>query len=107
MPFHPILPTEVARLSIIIIFVIWLSWVPTGDPEARVSVRDISYVFGGLALGIFSVAIYSRLMARRMKSATLYRDMRRFNRVTRIARLAIPAWFAVLVFLCDFPLFLF
>ena len=94
-----------ARLSIIIIFVIWLSWVPTGEPEARVSVRDILYVFGGLALGILSVAIYSRIMARRLKSATLYRDMLRFNRVLRIARLAIPVWFAILVFLCDFPLF--
>lgn len=87
-----------------LIFMVWLSWTPgsSGAP-AFADVGRWVPLFGSLALLILLVGLWSRKAALRLTGRSLSRDMRRFNRLMRLSRMLIPAWFAVAVYLGDWP----
>jgi STE24 endopeptidase len=67
-------------------------------PVERPNSRDMSLFLGGYLVLVLSMALWSRVMARRIHSVTLHRGLRRYNWGMFLARLAVPAWMAVGVF---------
>ncbi len=93
-----------ARISIILVFMIWLSWTPSHQHIAPGdSVFWLRIAFGFLCVAILGLALYSRVLSRTLAGATYPRVFVRFNRVMKLARLMIPTWFALVVFGLDFP----
>lgn len=54
---------------------------------------------GGLTLVVLFLGLWSRVVARNVCGSTLQRNLARFNRSLMVARLMIPVWFGVAVFL--------
>ena len=93
-----------ARLSLMLIFMVWLSWTPgPGADAARPDVEYFPPLFGALAILILGMGLWSRFMARRLSSRTLHRDVRRLNRLMRFTRTLIPVWFAAAVYFGHWP----
>ncbi len=82
---------------------IWLSWSPADGAAAPRYLHECAALFGSMGMLLLSMGLYSRMMARRVTAPTFYRNVYRFNRVTRFCRFAIPVWFAVAVFALDWP----
>jgi len=70
----------------------------TPAPIERPNPRDTSLFLGGYAVLVLLMAVWSRVLARRIQNVTLHRGLRRYNWGMLMARLSVPAWMAVGVF---------
>lgn len=77
-------------------------FIPLPNPPVaaaeRPSRRDIGLYLGGYVVLVLMMAIWSRVMARQIHSVTLHRGLRRYNWGMFMARLTVPAWMVVGVF---------
>lgn len=92
----------VARASLLVIFMLWLSWTPNAALESP----SVHHLAALLAVGVGAIAgmgLYSRVMARRLVGATLHQDLRRFSFLIKAMRSGIPLWFGVAVFILNWP----
>src|SRR5687768_6233669 len=66
--------------------------------------RETTLFAGVFVLIVLLLGVWSRVLARHVTGANLYRSLKRFNHAIFAARLAIPVWFGVGVFLLDWPI---
>jgi len=88
-----------SRILLLAVFLIWLSWVPGpvhghGHRVGHVGPESVALFFGGYALLVLGMGIWSRAVSRRLMGRDLQRSMRLISRVVSMARLGVPAWFA-------------
>ena len=81
---------------------IWLSWTPPPEPDHA---GAIHFAGAMLAMGgaLVLMALYCRSLARDLSGVRYERSLRIFNRILLGARIAIPLWFAAMVYGLDFP----
>ena len=87
------------RLLLLLVLVVWMG----GDsapprPIALPSAQRLSLFAAGYALIVLIPALWSRVLARYVAVGNLHRSLGRFLIGTQVARMLIPAWFAVGVF---------
>lgn len=85
-------------LAPLIPFVCWIIWIEQFDraanPDfARLHLGGAVVFLGGYALLVGGMALWGRLLARRISIANLELSLRRFNRMILWARLWVVAWF--------------
>jgi STE24 endopeptidase len=81
---------------------LWLAWVPSRSQAARaIDPADLGLFLGFYLLLVMVMGLWSRLLARRLSGGNLQRSLQRFNRTMFMARLIVPAWFAVGLFLLN------
>src|SRR5690606_6355127 len=78
--------------------------VPSNRDAGSASIDHLGLCAGAIVAAIISVGLYSRVMAKRMSGHSFHRHLRRYNRIMKVARFAIPVWFGVMVYVLDFPL---
>ena len=88
------------RFLVLFLFLIWMAWRPDGAPRPISALLNSQLVlfFGFYLFLIGTLALWSRLLARRVRGTALHRQMRYFDRVIFASRLMVLAWFAVGVF---------
>ena len=88
-----------SRILLLMLFLIWLAWSPRQgavyDGPAWVAVVCFLGVYAMLVL---VMGLWARLMARNVTGGNLRRKLRSFNAVMQGARIFIPVWFAIGVF---------
>src|SRR5688500_13159371 len=76
-----------------------MAWRADAGPSPTiVSLTDIALFLGLYLFVIGMLALWARLLARRVHTVRLARAMRCFNRVMFVARAFVPVWFGVGVF---------
>ncbi len=85
------------RILLLILFVIWLAWTPD-RPMSGADVAGILLFISFYVLLLCMLALWARLLARRVRDDNFQFSLKRFNRVIGAARWLIPAWFAYGVF---------
>ena len=93
-----------SRFLILFLFLIWTAWPGTAPPISRVPWRETGLFLGVFALIVLLLGVWSRVLARHVTGANLHRSVTRFNKAIFAARMAIPVWFGVGVFVLDWPL---
>jgi hypothetical protein len=85
-----------SRLLLLVIFLIWLTWMPGTVGAGRYPLpANVPLFLGGYALLVLGMGVWSRVLARAVGPGQVQRSMRRFTRILSMARLVVPAWFAV------------
>lgn len=88
-----------AIINLLLLFVIWMAWTPQGAGTPWLSAGPgMGVFFGGYAVLVLAVALWSRRLARGVSNERIMDGMRRFNWVITLARMVVPAWFGVGVF---------
>jgi Zn-dependent protease with chaperone function len=99
----------VSRILLLLVFVVWMTGWSAADPAlggrggAPATAPDLTWT-GALpfvafyALLVLVLGLYSRVLARRVAADNMHRSLRRFNWMMLAARVLIPAWLAVGVF---------
>jgi len=88
----------VSRFLILFLFLIWTAW-PGDRAESPALPWGETWLFLGVfALIVLLLGVWSRVLARRLTGRNLHRSVTRFNHAIFAARLAIPVWFGVGVF---------
>lgn len=91
--------TDVSRILLLFLFLLWMAWPPDAQPVQPASVAADTGVFLGLyAALVLGLGAYSRLVARGVASAGFSKRLRRFNQAMLVARILVPAWFGVGVY---------
>lgn len=75
----------------------------TADGGAVHAVRganasDVALFLGGYVVLLLLMGVWSRVLARHVQSAAIYKSLWRYNLAMLLARVAVPAWMAVGVF---------
>jgi STE24 endopeptidase len=89
----------VTRILILILFILWLAWDPSQSMAAAPFWLAMPLFLGGYLLLVVSTGIWGRLTARRVAAWNFHQTLRRFNITMDVARIAIPAWFGVGLYL--------
>lgn len=90
----------VSRLLLIFVFVIWLTgWAGAESRASSVDWAGCLAFVSFYVLLVMLLGLWSRLLARRVGAENFQRSLRRFNRTMFAARLMVPTWFAVGVFI--------
>ena len=92
-----------SRFLLLLVLVGWLSWSVRLEPHTAVplgpnALTNAAIFFAGFAVLILVLAKWSRRAAYRAEFINLNVGLHKFNRHTSLARMLIPAWFAVGVF---------
>ncbi|MEO6435411.1 MAG: M48 family metallopeptidase [Tepidisphaeraceae bacterium] len=87
-----------SRFLLLFLFLIWMAWRAESGGASVLRAADLGMFFGLYLFIVGTLGIWSRLLARRVRRASLERGMRYFNRVAFAARTFVPIWFAVGVF---------
>jgi STE24 endopeptidase len=89
-----------AIVNLLLLFVIWMAWSPSEPGRAWMSPgAGVALFFGGYAVLLVAVGLWSRWLAQRVSNERIMDGMRRFNWVIGLARMLVPGWFAVGVFM--------
>src|SRR5262245_54691573 len=75
-----------------------MAWRAESGRPAPLRPLDLARFFGFYALAVGMLAVWSRLLARRVRRTRIERGMSYFNRIAFTARTFVPIWFAVGVF---------
>jgi STE24 endopeptidase len=80
-----------------------MAWLPNraslaGGVELRFDAAGVVLFLGFYVILVITMALWSRLLARRVSGRNLQRSMNRFNWMMQAARYMVPAWFAVGLF---------
>ncbi len=114
----------VSRILLLLVFLLWMAWTPqrpapapgAASPSAATAVArvasqpDVMQVisdarvgllafFGFYVLLVVVMRLWSRLLARRVTNLNVSGSLRRFNKMMFVARLFVPAWFGIGLFL--------
>ncbi len=89
-----------SRFLLLLLFLIWMAWRADAGSSTIISFgrEDLALFFGLYLLMIGMLAVWARLLARRVQMVRLERAMRYFERVMFAARLFVPIWFGCGVF---------
>ncbi|HEV2295974.1 MAG TPA: M48 family metallopeptidase [Tepidisphaeraceae bacterium] len=93
-----------SRFLILFLFLIWTAWPGSAQPVGKLPLAETTLFLGVFALIVLLLGAWSRILARHVTGANLHRSLKRFNQAIFAARLAIPGWFGVGVFVLDWPL---
>ena len=93
-----------SRFLILFLFLIWTAWPGTDRPISSVPWRETGLFLGVFVLIVLLLGVWSRVLARHVTGANLHRSIKHFNKAIFAARMAIPVWFGVGVFVLDWPL---
>lgn len=95
----------VSRILLLLPFLLWMTWLGGRESGAAPAAPDLeqqtAIFLGVYALLVLFMGLWSRLLARRVSSANLQQNLRRFNRAMFGARLFVPAWFAAGLFILN------
>lgn len=84
-----------SRIVLLIPFLLWMAW-PPGDAARSVGVGVGLALFLGFYVAlVLMMGLWARLVVRRSDGRNLHRRVTRFNRGMFMARMLVPAWFAV------------
>ena len=73
-----------------------MAWTPTGGPPPLSAVvSGTATFFAFYLLLVLVMGLWSRLLARRIAATNIQRSLRRYNRMVVVARLMVPLWFAI------------
>jgi STE24 endopeptidase len=90
----------VSRILILLMFVFWLAWRPGYSfPTFLSSGPSLAIFLGAYAVLILGTGIWSRLISARLSTPNFNRSLDRLNRVMFAARIFVPLWFIVGMFL--------
>lgn len=98
-----------SRLLLLVVIVLWMSrqMAPGISTPIHLSLSGGALLFlAGLALVVLFAALWSRVLARHTRGDNLYRSVQRFHNVMWFARLLIPVWFGIAVFLLEWGRFI-
>src|SRR6266550_1908419 len=84
-----------SRLTILLIMMVWLLGAEAFDRNPTPAHGSMSVFFGGYAVVVAAVAIWSRWLARKVTADNFRRLFRRFNHAIGIVRWFVPAWMVV------------
>jgi STE24 endopeptidase len=80
-------------------FVIWLAWKPGSSYPTSLGTRaGLALFLGVYALLVLGTGLWSRLLTDRLSSPGFNRGLSRLNRIMFVARLFVPLWFIVGMF---------
>ncbi|MGB7161123.1 MAG: M48 family metallopeptidase [Tepidisphaeraceae bacterium] len=87
-----------SRFLVLFLFLIWTAWPGAAAPSPVLPWRDTGIFLGVFVLIVLFLGVWSRVLARHVTGLNLHRSLKRFNQGIFAARLAIPIWFGVGVF---------
>ena len=93
-----------SRFLILFLFLIWTAWPGSAKPPAVLPWQETALFLGVFALIVLVLGVWSRVLARHVTGQNLHRSIKRFNQAIFAARMTIPVWFGVGVFVLDWPL---
>jgi STE24 endopeptidase len=88
----------VSRILLLLILVLWMARTAGPPASGFAPTEALITFFGGIALIVLFMGVWSRVLARRVSGQNLHRSVWRFTRAMYAARLFIPTWFAVGLF---------
>jgi STE24 endopeptidase len=94
----------VSRFLILFLFLIWTAWPGSNRSPGDLPWRETALFLGVFVLIVLLLGAWSRVLARHVTGGNLHRSIKRFNKAIFAARMAIPVWFGVGVFVLDWPL---
>lgn len=88
-----------SRIMLLVVIVIWMCRSAAPRLFYQFDATSGATLFvGGLALIVLFMGLWSRTLAHHLYGENLQRSLRRFHRSIYVARILIPIWFAVAVF---------
>src|SRR4051812_32720898 len=88
-----------SRVLLLIFFLLWMApWSATDHPQWVPPAQGVLIFFAGLAILVLGMAVWARRLARRVIGGNLLQSTKRFTKAMSGARMIIPAWFAVGLF---------
>lgn len=87
-----------SRILLLLIFVFWMAAPQYAQPPAHDAWMGVAIFLGYYVVLVLVMGIWGRLLARRVSSSNLRRNLRRYNYTLLVARAMIPVWFAFGVF---------
>ncbi|HMB95243.1 MAG TPA: M48 family metallopeptidase [Tepidisphaeraceae bacterium] len=93
-----------SRILLLIVIVLWMSRAAAPGVNAPLGMAHGGSLFiGGLLLVVLFMGLWSRILARQVRGDNLHLSLRRFHNSMFAARLLIPIWFGVAVFILGWP----
>lgn len=87
-----------SRFLLLFLFLLWLAWPPEAAVHPAKLRWQLALFLGTYALMLAIMALWARLLARRITGRNLYRSALWFNNVMFAVRLLVLAWFGVGIF---------
>jgi STE24 endopeptidase len=91
----------VSRFLILFLFLIWTAWPGSAKPSTGIPWSETALFLGVFAVIVLALGVWSRVLARHVTGQNLHRSLARFNKGIFAARMAIPIWFGVGMFVLD------
>ena len=89
-----------SRILILLMFVFWLAWKPGYSlPTTLGAAPSLAIFLGAYFLLVIGTGIWSRLLGDRLAVGNFNRSLNRLNKVLFAARIFVPLWFIVGMFL--------
>jgi STE24 endopeptidase len=88
----------VSRILLLLIFALWMAAPQYAQRPAHDAWIGVAIFLGYYALLVLVMGVWGRLLARRVSTNNLRRNLRRFHVTLFVARAMIPIWFAFGVF---------
>lgn len=88
-----------SRILLMLLFMVWMTWRPESNPSTAHLALRVGLFFGFYAVLVLTLGIWSRFLARRIRTDNLHRSVGRFNTMVEFARYMVPAWFGIGVWL--------
>jgi STE24 endopeptidase len=88
----------VSRILLLLIFALWMAAPQYAPKPAHDAWIGVAIFLGYYALLVLVMGVWGRLLARRVSTNNLRRNLRRFHVTLLVARAMIPIWFAFGVF---------
>jgi STE24 endopeptidase len=85
----------VTRILILILFILWLAWDPSQSMAAAPFWLAMPLFLGGYLVLVIGTGIWGRRVARQVAVWDFQKTLRRFNVTMDVARIIIPIWFAI------------
>ncbi|HWB54278.1 MAG TPA: M48 family metallopeptidase [Tepidisphaeraceae bacterium] len=94
-----ILAGNMSRILLLVIFMVWIAWYPSLAVPILPGSAGTALFLGGYALLILGLGIWSRVTSRQISHVNFRSSLARFNRTIGAARILIPVWLAVGLYL--------
>jgi STE24 endopeptidase len=88
----------VSRILLLLIFVLWMAAPQYAQRPGQDAWVGVAIFLGYYVLLVLVMGVWGRLLARRVSTGNLRRNLRRFHVTLLVARAMIPIWFAFGVF---------
>src|SRR5437763_502503 len=89
-----------SRVLLLIFFLLWMApWSANDHPQWVPPAQGVILFFAGLAILVLAMAVWSRRLARKVLAGNVQQSTKRFTKAMSFARMMIPAWFAIGLFI--------